>query len=76
MDVCLGCVLGIELRKRCKIGYEYGKVDYPTHILALPKSQRIHKHILYLTLLINFLAATHFLSMHLYRILQVGVRDD
>ena len=53
--MCIGHRIG---EKRGKIGYEYGKVGYPTHILALPKSQPIHKNILYLTLLINFLAAT------------------
>ena len=61
VDVCLGCASGIHWGKsRGKIGYEYGKVGYATHIPALPKSQPIHKRILYLTLLINYLAATHF----------------
>ena len=61
MDVCLGCVSGHRLGKSIgKIGYEYSKVGYATHIPALPRSQPIHKLILYLTLLINYLAATHF----------------
>ena len=38
-----------------KIGYEYSKVGHSTHIPALPKSGPVHKLILYLTLLINYL---------------------
>ena len=56
--MCIGHKLG---KSGGKIGYEYGKVGYATHISALTKSQLIHKRIiLYLTLLINYLAATHF----------------
>ena len=50
--MCIGHRLG---KSRGKIGYEYGKVGYATHIPALPKSQPIHTRMLYLTLLINYL---------------------
>ena len=49
MDLYVGSVTGFWLgEKRDRVGYEYGKVGYPSLIPDLPKSKTIHKITYYL----------------------------
>ena len=60
MDVFLGCVSGYTLgESRSKVGYEHDKVGYATLIPDIQTSRPIHKLLLYPTLIITYLAATH-----------------